>query len=85
LLTFFDYPDVIRPSIYTTNPIEGLNKNLKRKFKSKIQFPSEESLEKYLVSHFDEYNFKASSRTFKGFGLVLAELQQKIVDKYRVS
>jgi transposase-like protein len=85
LLTFFDYPEQIRPSIYTTNPIEGFNKNLKRKFKSKIQFPSEESLEKYLVSHFDEYNYKGSSRVFKGFGLVLAELQQKIADKYLVS
>jgi len=85
LLTFFDYPEVIRPSIYTTNPIEGFNKDLKRKFKVKIQFPSEESLEKYLVSRFDEYNYKGSSRIFKGFGLALAELQIKIVEKYLVS
>jgi len=85
LLTFFDYPEAIRSSIYTTNPIEGFNKDLKRKFKVKIQFPSEESMEKYLVSRFDEYNFNRSFKIHKGFGLVIAELQQKIVDKYLVS
>ena len=80
LLTFFDYHEGILSSIYTTNPIESFNKYLKHKFKSKIQFPTEESLEKYLVS----LNFKGSSRIFKGFGLALGELKQKLIDKCQI-
>ena len=80
LLTFFDYPEAIRSSIYTTNPIESFNKHLKRKFKSKIQFQTEKSLEKCLVS----LNFKGSSRIFKGFGLALGELKQKLIDKCQI-
>jgi len=39
LYTFYDFPEEIRSSIYTTNGIEGLNKQLKRDTKRKEQFP----------------------------------------------
>ncbi len=35
LSTFFKYPQAIKTLIYTTNPIESLNSNIKRKTKSK--------------------------------------------------
>ncbi|MGN8808950.1 transposase, partial [Absicoccus porci] len=35
-------------SLYTSNLIEGLNKQLKRKIKQKEQFPNEESLERFV-------------------------------------
>lgn len=82
LLTFFKYPDAIRSSIYTTNLIEGFNKQLKRKTKRKEQFPNEESMEKFLVMVFEEYNAKFSQRTHKGFGLITSEIHQLFEKKY---
>ena len=84
LLTFYNYPEEIRSSIYSTNIIEGFNKHLKRKTKVRIQFPTMDSLEKHLVSLFDEYNLKFSSRTHKGFGLVLSSLNQMLESKYNL-
>lgn len=83
LLTFYDYPEVIRSSIYSTNLIEGLNKQLKRKIKRKEQFPNEESLEKFLVTQFEEYNMKFGRRIHKGFGLAIEDLQQLMEQKYQ--
>lgn len=68
LLTFYDFPKDIWSSIYTTNMIESYNKQLKRKFKLKEQFPTETSEEKYLVSRFEEYNRINLNRIHKGFG-----------------
>lgn len=68
LFTYFDYPKEVRSSIYTTNLIEGVNKQIKRKFKSKEQFPTEQSMEKYLVSQFEQYNDKFMNRVHRGFG-----------------
>ena len=36
LLTYFDYPKEVRHSIYSTNLIEGFNKQLKKKWKVSI-------------------------------------------------
>ncbi|MDD4244215.1 MAG: IS256 family transposase, partial [Bacilli bacterium] len=83
LLTFYDYPEAIRSSIYSTNLIEGLNKQLKRKIKRKEQFPNEESLEKFLVTQFEEYNGKFGRRIHKGFGLAIEDLQQLMEQKYQ--
>ena len=55
-------------SIYSTNFIESLNKEIKRQTKKKILFPNEEALERYLVTLFEDYNFKQSQRIHKGFG-----------------
>ena len=68
LFTFYEYPKSIRASIYTTNMIESYNKQLKRKFKLKEQFPNEDSMERYLVSQFEEYNSKFMNRVHRGFG-----------------
>lgn len=68
LLTYYDYPSSVRSSLYTTNMIESYNKQLKRKFKMKEQFPTEESMEMYLVNQFEQYNEKNLNRIHKGFG-----------------
>lgn len=67
LLTFFNFPPSIRRTIYSTNLIEGFNKQLKKYTKRKEQFPNEESLERFLVSQFNHYNQKFLSRIHKGF------------------
>jgi len=67
LLTFYDYPKSVRHSIYTTNIIEGFNKQIKRMTKHKEQFPDPDSLERFVVSLFNDYNEKFMTRIHKGF------------------
>ena len=67
LLIFFNFPQSIRRTIYSTNLIEGFNKQLKKYTKRKEQFSNEESLERFLVSQFNHYNQKFLGRVHKGF------------------
>lgn len=48
LSTFFRYPSEIRKIIYTTNPIEGFNRILRKATKNKSSFPTDDSLFKLL-------------------------------------
>lgn len=48
LSTYFKYPESVRTLIYTTNAIEGFNRQLRKVTKSKTVFPSDESLLKML-------------------------------------
>ena len=67
ILTFYNFTPSIRRTIYSTNLIEGFNKQLKKYTKRKEQFPNEESLERFLVSQFNNYNQKFLCRVHKGF------------------
>ncbi|EGP4929766.1 IS256 family transposase [Enterococcus faecium] len=67
ILIFYNFPPSIRRTIYSTNLIEGFNKQLKKYTKRKEQFPNEESLERFLVSQFNNYNQKFLCRVHKGF------------------
>ncbi len=48
LSTFFKYPEEVRKLIYTTNAIEGFNRQLRKVTKSKSVFPTDDSLLKML-------------------------------------
>ena len=48
LSTYFKYPNEVRKLIYTTNAIEGFNRQLRKINKSKTVFPSDDSLLKML-------------------------------------
>lgn len=48
LAAFFDFPAEIRRAIYTTNAIEGYNRQLRKVIKTKGSFPSAESASKLL-------------------------------------
>ena len=48
LSTYFKYPEAVRRLIYTTNAIEGFNRQLRKVTKSKTVFPSDDSLLKML-------------------------------------
>jgi len=48
LATFFDYPASIRRMIYTTNTVEGYNRQLRKVTKSRSSFPTAESIRKLL-------------------------------------
>lgn len=48
LSTYFKFPPVLRKLIYTTNAIEGFNRQLRKVTKSKSVFPNDESLFKMM-------------------------------------
>ena len=48
LSTYFKFPQALRRLIYTTNTIEGFNRQLRKVTKSKTVFPSDDSLLKML-------------------------------------
>ena len=48
LSTYFKFPQALRRLIYTTNTIEGFNRQLKKVTKSKSVFPTDDSLFKML-------------------------------------
>ena len=48
LSTYFKYPEAVRTLIYTTNTIEGFNRQLRKVTKSKSVFPTDDSLLKML-------------------------------------
>ena len=47
--------------------IENFNKHLKRTTHRKEQFPTEDSLDRFLVSQFNAYNEKSLKRIHRGF------------------
>lgn len=75
MLVFYQYPKQIRPSIYSTNMIESINRIIKRKTNPKSEFPSEESLDNFLGSQVIDYNDRNANRVHKGFGQVADTLE----------
>ena len=75
MLVFYQYPKQIRPSIYSTNMIESINRMIKRKTNPKSEFPSEESLDNFLCSQVIDYNDRNANRVHKGFGQVADTLE----------
>ena len=75
LFTFYEFPKEIQRSIYTTNLIENLNKNLKHGTKRKEQFPNEDSLERYVCSFYCDYNQRVGHYVHKGFKECRSELE----------
>ena len=76
LFTFYEFPASIRKSIYTSNLIENLNKNLKRGTKRKEQFPNEDALERFVCSFYSDYNKRIAGRIHQGFKACQAELDE---------
>lgn len=75
LLTFYAFPKAIWRSVYSTNLIESFNKKIKKYTKRKEQFPNEESLERFLVTQFEEYNQRFATRCHIGFNQARAALE----------
>ena len=66
LSPFFDYPEAIRRTIYTTNTVESLNKCLRKVTKTKGAFVSEKALEKqlYLALKYNQKSWKRRVRSW---------------------
>jgi putative transposase len=66
LLRFLRYPKEIRLFIYTTNQLERLAKEIKRRIKVIEVFPDEGSAERLLYLIMKEMNEKLNSRRLRG-------------------
>ncbi|OCN06186.1 hypothetical protein A4S06_00285 [Erysipelotrichaceae bacterium MTC7] len=82
LFSFYEFPEAIRSSLYTTNLIEGMNKQLKRNTKRKEQFPNEDSLDRFVCDYMMDYNRRFSTRIHKGFEVVQAEIKEMFDKRY---
>jgi putative transposase len=54
IVTFFKYPPEIRTMVYTTNPIESLNRKIKKVAKNKAIFPNDQALIKQVYLAVEE-------------------------------
>ena len=73
LSTYFKYPYEIRKLIYTTNAIEGFNRQLRKATKAKSVFPAEAGLLKTLCLAMMDITKKWTGRRID-WGQILAQL-----------
>lgn len=79
---FFQFSDHIRRIMYTTNIIEGVNRQFRKATKTKSVFPSDVSLEKMLYLTTQNVQSKWTQR-YRNWDLVLSQLM--VLFKGRVS
>ena len=80
LSTFFEYPAEIRKIIYTTNIIEGLNRQFWQITKNKPSFTSDDSLRRMLYLAAQRIVKHWKSR-YQNWDLVLSQLQLMFADR----
>lgn len=73
LSTYFKYPVEVRRLIYTTNTIEGFNRQLRKVTKSKAVFPTDDSLFKMLYLAMIDITKKWTGRR-QDWGIIHAQL-----------
>ncbi len=80
LSTYFKYPQEIRTLIYTTNSIEGFNRQLRKVTKSKTIFPTDDSLLKMLYLATVDITKKWTSK-YREWGQILSQFQIYFEDR----
>jgi len=73
LSTYFKYPEEVRRLIYTTNPIESFNRQLRKVTKAKAVFPTDDSLFKMLYLAMTDITKKWTGRR-QDWGRIHAQL-----------
>lgn len=82
LSTFFEFSPRIRKMIYTTNLLEGFNRQIRKFTKNRIIFPTDESLNKAVYLATMEIIEKWTQPT-QNWGVTLAELSIMFEDKLK--
>jgi putative transposase len=83
LSTYFDYPAQIRRLIYTTNAIEGYNRQLRKVTKNKAAFPSARSIRKLLYLA-NERITKKWTMPIPNWAMILNQLAIRFEDRFPV-
>ena len=82
--TFFKYPEEIRRMMYTTNPIESLNRVIRKVTKTKGSFPTDTSLPKLLYLIIMDASEKWTMPV-RDWGMIISQLRiyfDKRLDPY---
>lgn len=80
LSTYFKFPQEIRRLIYTTNAIEGFNRQLRKVTKAKSVFPTDDSLLKMLYLAMMDITRKWTGRR-QGWSMIHAQLTVYFADR----
>ena len=80
LSTYFKYPAEVRKIIYTTNAIEGFNRQLRKVTKSKSVFPTDDSLLKMLYLAMVDITRKWTGHR-QDWGLIHSQLEIFFADR----
>ncbi|MGG1556517.1 IS256 family transposase [Paenibacillus ferrarius] len=67
LLTFYNYPTMIRKAIYTSNPIERTNKEFRKRLRPMNSLTNLEAAEKIIYLDTIAYNERWGNRVIAGF------------------
>ena len=73
LSTFFQYSPEIRRLIYTTNPIESLNRGIRKVTKTRAIFPTEDAVLKLFFLAVEDIEKRWTQR-IQGWGKILSQL-----------
>ena len=68
LLTFYKYPALIKEAIYTSNPIERMNKEIRKRLKPMNSLTNMDAAEKVIYLDVIDYNERFAERVIRGFG-----------------
>lgn len=84
LLTFYKYPESIRKAIYTSNPIERMNKEIRKRLKPMNSLTNMDAAEKIVYLEMLDYNERHAQRVVPGFGVntVKKKLNERFEARY---
>lgn len=80
MLTFYKYPALIKESIYTSNPIERMNKEIRKRLKPMNSLTNMDAAEKIVYLNVIEYNERFADRVIRGFGV--PEVKKKLTEMF---
>ncbi|CAI9686936.1 IS256 family transposase ISWpi15 [Elizabethkingia anophelis] len=83
LSTFFDYDKDVRRVIYTTNPIEGMHRQIRKITKTKGAFTSEQALLKLMYLVIREIT-KKWTMPLQNWSLTISQLYVKFAERLRL-
>ena len=82
LFTYFQYPGSIRRSLHSSNIIERMNKEIRRRIKVIDSLPSESAAMKIIYLRIAELNEKWSNRVIKGYYKCKDEIMDMFRERY---
>ncbi|CQR51860.1 IS256 family transposase [Paenibacillus riograndensis] len=87
LLTFYKYPVEIHKAIYTSNPIERMNKEIRKRLKPMNSLTNMDAAEKIVYLEATAYNERFADRVVPGFGMdtVKKELSKLFDERYSMA
>lgn len=80
LLTFYKYPAAIKRAIYTSNAIERMNKEFRKRLKPMNSLTNMDAAEKIVYLQCIEYNDGYAERVTPGFGVT--EVKKKLAEMF---